>query len=241
LTASLVLGIGFVISIENGRAIAQERSPIQTAPYSANNPASNTPAGNNPISNNPVSNIQPVAQATPVPGVRPILRVGDRGDSVSELQAMLRLLGFYSGSVDGVYQDSTASAVSAFQQAAGLNSDGIVGTNTWNRLLPPSATGGTTSPAPSPTPSPGGNANNPLPSNDPAPPSDAVFPILRLGARGPAVTRLQERLRRLGFLNGEADGVFGADTENAVKAAQQNYGLDADGIVGSATWDALLQ
>jgi peptidoglycan hydrolase-like protein with peptidoglycan-binding domain len=45
----------------------------------------------------------------------------------------------------------------------------------------------------------------------------------------------------LGFFNGSVDGVFGAETENAVKAVQRNYGLDADGVVGSATWDALLQ
>jgi peptidoglycan hydrolase-like protein with peptidoglycan-binding domain len=45
----------------------------------------------------------------------------------------------------------------------------------------------------------------------------------------------------LGFFDGVVDGVFGGETDNAVKAAQANFGLDADGVVGAATWDALLQ
>ena len=40
---------------------------------------------------------------------------------------------------------------------------------------------------------------------------------------------------------GEADGVFGANTERAVKAYQRENGLNADGIVGEKTWKALLR
>ncbi|NJO73468.1 MAG: hypothetical protein HC833_06690 [Leptolyngbyaceae cyanobacterium RM1_406_9] len=72
------------------------------------------------------------------PSSRITLRVGSQGTQVSELQAMLRLLGYYSGAVDGVYQESTAIAVTAFQQAAGLTDDGVVGPSTWQRLLPAS-------------------------------------------------------------------------------------------------------
>ncbi|NJL37441.1 MAG: hypothetical protein HC899_12365 [Leptolyngbyaceae cyanobacterium SM1_4_3] len=70
------------------------------------------------------------------PSSRITLRMGNQGAQVSELQAMLKLLGYYSGAVDGVYQESTAIAVTAFQQAAGLMADGIVGPSTWERLLP---------------------------------------------------------------------------------------------------------
>jgi peptidoglycan hydrolase-like protein with peptidoglycan-binding domain len=59
--------------------------------------------------------------------------------------------------------------------------------------------------------------------------------------QGPAVRQLQERLKALGFLQGSVDGVFGAATQAAVKAAQQNFQLEPDGIVGSATWSALLR
>jgi peptidoglycan hydrolase-like protein with peptidoglycan-binding domain len=67
---------------------------------------------------------------------RPTLKVGSQGERVSELQAALKLLGFYSGAVDGIYNDNTASAVSRFKQAAGLSQDGIVDASTWQRLFP---------------------------------------------------------------------------------------------------------
>jgi N-acetylmuramoyl-L-alanine amidase len=180
----------------------------------------------------------------PTNGIRPSLTVGDRNESVSELQAMLKLLGYYNGSVDGVYRESTSTAVSAFQRAAGLTADGVAGAATWNRLLPSSNTAAT--PVTPNTPRPVNPAPvNPAPVN-PAPvtptqPTTVDFPVLRQGMRGSAVTRLQQRLSRLGFFNGAVDGVFGGETDAAVKNAQANFGLDADGVVGSATWDALLQ
>ncbi|MGI8504943.1 MAG: peptidoglycan-binding protein [Hassallia sp.] len=67
------------------------------------------------------------------------------------------------------------------------------------------------------------------------------MPILRIGMRGSEVVKLQERLKRLGFLDGDADGDFGASTEAAVKAAQQRYGLEPDGVAGGATWDVLTR
>ena len=39
---------------------------------------------------------------------------------------------------------------------------------------------------------------------------------------------------------GEADGVFGQNTLNAVMAFQTAKGLVADGVVGKLTWGALL-
>jgi peptidoglycan hydrolase-like protein with peptidoglycan-binding domain len=59
--------------------------------------------------------------------------------------------------------------------------------------------------------------------------------------RGSAIAQLQERLRSLGFFSGSIDGVFGEATQAAVKAAQQKFNLQPDGIVGSATWSALLR
>uniref|UniRef100_A0A0C1NFJ5 Peptidoglycan binding-like domain-containing protein n=1 Tax=Tolypothrix bouteillei VB521301 TaxID=1479485 RepID=A0A0C1NFJ5_9CYAN len=83
---------------------------------------------------------QTIAQASPRVGVnRPNLKVGSQGDPVSELQAALKLLGFYAGTVDGVYSESTAIAVSRFQEAAGLSPNGVVDTNTWQRLFPSDA------------------------------------------------------------------------------------------------------
>ncbi|NJO77464.1 MAG: peptidoglycan-binding protein [Cyanobacteria bacterium RM1_2_2] len=58
---------------------------------------------------------------------------------------------------------------------------------------------------------------------------------------GADVTRLQERLKAIGLFSGTVDGVFGRETETAVQQAQRNYNLEPDGIVGPATWEALLQ
>ena len=62
---------------------------------------------------------------------------------------------------------------------------------------------------------------------------------IRRGQRGAAIKEVQEMLITLGYLNGSADGAFGARTEGAVLAFQKAKGLDATGIVGEATYGAL--
>lgn len=61
------------------------------------------------------------------------------------------------------------------------------------------------------------------------------------GAQGEEVTRIQRMLSAVGYSPGPSDGVFGPQTTAAVKAFQSAKGLVPDGIVGSATWGALLQ
>ena len=235
---------------------------------------------------------QNVAQATSLVVVnRPILRTGSRGAEVSELQAALKLLGYFTGAVDGFYGESTAIAVSRFQQASGLKPDGVTGATTWARLFPstpqaqkPSPTSSPSSASAFPVPSTiqttsdrrpstqrstpandsgaGKSPNNTPTAEEPArrgsgnhsttnaanspkalnpQPTAVALPILRQGMQGPAIAHLQERLRALGFFKGSVDGVFGAATQTAVKAAQQSFKLTPDGIVGSATWSALLR
>lgn len=71
--------------------------------------------------------------------------------------------------------------------------------------------------------------------------STVAQPVLRRGSRGPAVKRLQEALIKLGYKLPRygADGVFGAETEAAVRAFQAARKLKVDGIVGPQTWTAL--
>ncbi len=173
----------------------------------------------------------PIAQTGAI--VRPALKLGSRGEAVFELQAALKLLGFYADTVDGIFSQSTARAVSQFQEAAGLAADGIVGQDTWNRLFPVAG---------SAIENPSDNAPVTADNSEINPQAQPTnFPVLRRRMRGPAVRDLQERLRAKGFLRVSADGVFGPETQAAVKAAQRQYQLPADGIVGRATWEALLR
>lgn len=63
--------------------------------------------------------------------------------------------------------------------------------------------------------------------------------ISRNGSRGDEVRAIQERLIEWGYLSGSADGIFGPDTENAVRAFQKKNGLTVDGIAGPATLRAM--
>lgn len=65
-------------------------------------------------------------------------------------------------------------------------------------------------------------------------------PVLRRGSRGPEVAELQTRLRAAGLPVG-VDGDFGPATELAVMRFQADQRLAPDGIVGPATWAALLK
>lgn len=63
---------------------------------------------------------------------------------------------------------------------------------------------------------------------------------LRSGASGDEVTSLQNMLLQFGHDQvGTADGVFGANTDAAVRAFQEAHGIAVDGIVGPQTWEAL--
>lgn len=68
----------------------------------------------------------------------------------------------------------------------------------------------------------------------------AQDPLLKRGADGYQVKRLQRLLAQRGFDPGTVDGDFGVATEAAVKAAQLAHGLQPDGIAGALTWHALL-
>ncbi len=61
-----------------------------------------------------------------------------------------------------------------------------------------------------------------------------------LGSQGAAVNRIQTRLKQLGNYAGQADGVYAASTETAVKAFQTAHAIGATGVVGPQTWGALF-
>ncbi len=62
---------------------------------------------------------------------------------------------------------------------------------------------------------------------------------LRSGSRGEDVRLAQERLKKWGYYKGNADGIFGKNTFNAVKSFQKKNGLLVDGIIGDKTSKAM--
>ncbi|MBQ1954380.1 MAG: peptidoglycan-binding protein, partial [Clostridia bacterium] len=71
-----------------------------------------------------------------------------------------------------------------------------------------------------------------------------VFPIAsgasyRKGDTGQMVSEIQTRLKNWGYYTGEVDGIFGSETDKAVRYFQKRNGLTVDGIVGRQTLAAL--
>jgi peptidoglycan hydrolase-like protein with peptidoglycan-binding domain len=69
--------------------------------------------------------------------------------------------------------------------------------------------------------------------------SISPWPVVKSGSNGHPIKTLQYLLRARGH-SGTVDGIFGPQTEAAVKAFQAGHGLATDGIVGAPTWAALL-
>lgn len=63
--------------------------------------------------------------------VEPVLsQQGSRGSEVRQIQTKLRQLGYYKGSVDGIFGSDTKKAVISFQKSCGITADGIAGPKT---------------------------------------------------------------------------------------------------------------
>jgi peptidoglycan hydrolase-like protein with peptidoglycan-binding domain len=77
-----------------------------------------------------------------------LLQQGDEGDAVASLQQRLVTLGYYQGSVDGVFGPQTEAALIEFQRSQGLNADGIAGSQTLAALSNPTRAAGSTTAAP---------------------------------------------------------------------------------------------
>ncbi|WP_414519013.1 peptidoglycan-binding protein [Nostoc sp. PCC 9305] len=163
------------------------------------------------------------------------LEKGDRGPSVRNLQQNLKTAGFYQSSVTQVYDAPTQEAVRRFQKAAGLPVDGIVGASTLQKLESWQAKKATTRTTQAQrTAAVGAQAKKS--STDSSASSKRRNPnYLAKGDEGEDVRALQERLRVAGFYYGNATGIFGPITEEAVKRFQDSYKLSVDGIAGPAT------
>lgn len=163
----------------------------------------------------------------------PIIKLGSKGSDVKKAQQLLIAKGYSCGAAgaDGDFGAGTYNAVKKFQADNGLETDGIVGANTWAALLK------TEQPKPEHT----------EPEKEPEEPMTPTgstcivdLPIIRQGDNGFPVIAVQTLLGKHNFNVNYIDGDFGPDTLAKVKAFQKAKGLTADGIVGRDTWMKLL-
>src|SRR5918992_4541852 len=139
-----------------------------------------------------------------------LIRPGERSGQVADVQARLRDAGFDVTDEPGHFGEATVRAVRAFQQRRGILVDGLVGPHTWAELVEAGWRLG-----------------------------DRALYLANPPMRGDDVLALQAHLNALGFDAGREDGIFGPDTDSAVRAFQAEYGVPEDGIFGSRTYGAV--
>ena len=182
------------------------------------------------VKNAPIKSNTPTYPGTP-------LRLGTGGEEVVEIQRELNRIAANYPSIPkisgsrGYFEQTTQNAVRQFQKIFNLESDGIVGKDTWYKikriyngvkgLSELYSEGITISEA-----------------------ERKYERVLNKGSRGPSVKILQYYLCFLSYFNLKlpyisVDGIFGDETRDAVLAFQSLYGLDVDGIVGRDTWDMI--
>lgn len=139
-----------------------------------------------------------------------VLRTGDSGDAVRDLQQRLTVAGFAIPVAEmSSFGPGTERAVRDFQTHRKVRIDGVVGPETWSVLVESGFALG-----------------------------DRLLYQRSPNLRGDDVTALQRTLNRLGFDAGREDGILGPETAGALREYQRNAGLSVDGIAGPATLDA---
>ncbi len=66
-----------------------------------------------------------------------------------------------------------------------------------------------------------------------------VDAVSKTGSRGEEVRKIQTKLKNWGYYNGSVDGIYGWQTESAVKSFQKKNGLTVDGVAGTKTLNAM--
>lgn len=87
-------------------------------------------SGSSSSSSSSSSKYKTVSSISEIGSVPGKTQKGDTGSDVVKIQQALECLGYYSGSIDGVYGESTVAAVKKFQSKRGMKSDGIAGAGT---------------------------------------------------------------------------------------------------------------
>lgn len=66
-----------------------------------------------------------------------------------------------------------------------------------------------------------------------------VLAVSKNGSRSEEVRKIQTKLKNWGYYNGSVDGVYGWQTESAVRSFQKKNGLSVDGVAGTKTLNAM--
>ena len=66
-----------------------------------------------------------------------------------------------------------------------------------------------------------------------------VEALSKYGSRGEEVKQIQTKLKRWGYYNGNVDGIYGSQTQEAVRYFQRKNGLSVDGVAGPKTLEAM--
>jgi len=141
------------------------------------------------------------------------LQEGMTDTDVVVLHQELKLLGYYSGALTETFTSVTREAVRSFQNDKGISPTGVADVATRKALAA---------------------------SVQLLPPTiTSASSSLSLGARGEAVSILQQKLKELGFFSSDVTGYFGPITQKAVIAFQSANGIEPIGIVGPKTLAAL--
>jgi len=113
------------LSIEQDRDAEQDRRSWGIASAKPSTPKPSTPSTPKPSTDWTQELIMSL----------PTLRRGSDGSAVKRLQGLLHAAGQRDSAIDGDFGSGTERAVRDFQRAKKLGVDGIVGRNTWTRLI----------------------------------------------------------------------------------------------------------
>ena len=171
------------------------------------------------------------------------LSLKSTGDNVKSLQKSLISLGYLKGKADGVFGSKTEEAVKKFQKANDLTVDGLAGADTQGALkevlkkknnastskqVIPKTTEKFPTVLKTVLPEIAAGARDPV--------FDGDYSTLCNGSVGNRVKTVQTILIAMGYLGGTADGIYGTNTENAVRKYQEASGMSsADGMAGPLT------
>lgn len=163
------------------------------------------------------------------------LSLGSSGDFVETVQYFLQTVSAFTSSIpspplDGIYGETTAEAVRAFQKEWGLAETGEVDLATWNLLFDVFRADVATVP---------GNVFSNV-----AKPYPGV--TLRVGSRGDDVLDLQRYINRIAedfpaVPTVAEDGIFGNGTQEAIFVIQEGGGLPVTGVVDVSTWELIAR